>query len=59
VQEIRRKETESFESLFHRFQQSCLKDGIFSEIRKREFFVPPSIERKKRAKNASKKPKRS
>jgi len=56
MQEIRRKETESFESLFHRFQQSCLKDGIFSEIRKREFFVPPSIERKKKR---SKKPKRS
>jgi small subunit ribosomal protein S21 len=53
MQEIKKKETESFESLFHRFQQSCLKDGIFAEIRKREFFVPPSIKRKKkRAKKA-------
>jgi len=53
MQEVRRKDIESFDSLFHRFQQACLKDGVFAEIRKREYFVPPSIKRKKkRAKKA-------
>lgn len=40
--------------MFHRFQQVCLKDGIFAEIRKREYFMPPSIKRKKKRAKAKK-----
>lgn len=48
MQELKRKDNETFDSLFHRFQQSCLKEGIFAEIRKREYFMPPSVKRKKK-----------
>ncbi|HOO97417.1 MAG TPA: 30S ribosomal protein S21 [Caldisericia bacterium] len=55
MKEIKKKDNESFDGLFHRFQQLCLKDKLFSEIRKREFFIPPSIrEKKKRAKKVKK-----
>ncbi|NLI40939.1 MAG: 30S ribosomal protein S21 [Caldisericales bacterium] len=54
MQELKRKDNETFDSMFHRFQQVCLKDGIFAEIRKREYFMPPSIKRKKKRAKAKK-----
>lgn len=53
------KDNESFDGLFHRFQQLCLKDKLFSEIRKREFFIPPSIREKRNAQRKLKKVGRS
>ena len=31
MKEIKKKDNESFDGLFHRFQQLCLKDKLFSE----------------------------
>lgn len=45
---IYRREGEDLDSLIKRFKKECEREGILSEIKKREFFVPPSVERRKR-----------
>ena len=45
---IRVRDHENFESALRRFKRTVEKSGILSEIRRREFFEPPS-EQKKRA----------
>ena len=46
---VRVKENESFESALRRFKRQCEREGILSEIRKREHFEKPSVKRKKKA----------
>jgi len=46
---VRIKENESFESALRRFKRQCEREGILSEIRKREHFEKPSVKRKKKA----------
>jgi small subunit ribosomal protein S21 len=41
-------ENEPFESALRRFKKKCMKAGILSELRKRQFFEKPSIKRKKK-----------
>ncbi len=48
------REHESKEMVRRRFKRACEKDGIISEIRKREFFVKASEQRKKDAAAARK-----
>jgi len=50
---VRVKENESFEKALRRFNKTCMKEGILSEVRKRQHFEKPS-ERKKRKINAAK-----
>lgn len=42
-------ETESFESALRKFKRECEKEGILSEIKKREHYEKPSVKKKKKA----------
>lgn len=55
MKEVKKKDSEGFDGLLRRFQQICLKDKLFTEIRKREYFIPPSILRKKKRARKAKK----
>ena len=41
------RENESLESALKRFKRSCARDGVMSELRKREHYEKPSVKRKK------------
>ena len=49
------KESESFEIALKRFKKQCEKEGILSEIKKREHYEKPSVKRKKKILAARKK----
>lgn len=51
---VRVKEGESFESVVRRFKKQCEKAGILAEVRKRECYEKPSMERKKKKSQAKK-----
>lgn len=53
--ETRVKKNESLDAALRRFKRSCAKDGVLSEVRKRERYEKPSIKRKKKAEAARKK----
>ena len=46
---VKVKSNESFESALRRFKKQCEKEGILSEIRKREHYEKPSVKRKRKA----------
>ena len=48
-------EGESLESALKRFQRSCARDGVMSELRKREHYEKPSVKKKKKSEAARKK----
>lgn len=52
--EIKITKTESFETALKRFKRSCQKDGVLSELRKREHYEKPSVKRKKKSEAARK-----
>ena len=52
---VRVRESDSFENALKRFKKQCEKEGILSEIKKREHFEKPSVKRKKMAIAARKK----
>ena len=52
------KENESLESVLKRFKRLCARDGVMSEIRKREHYEKPSVKRKKKSEAARKKAKK-
>ena len=54
MSEIRVKKGESFDSALRRFKRSCQKDGVLSEVRKREHYEKPSVRRKKKSEAARK-----
>ena len=41
-------ENEPFEIALRRFKKQCEKAGIISEIRRRQFYEKPSVQRKKK-----------
>lgn len=49
------KEGESLESALKRFKRACARDGVMTELRKREFYEKPSVKRKKKSEAARKK----
>ncbi|HEC97127.1 MAG TPA: 30S ribosomal protein S21 [Nitrospirae bacterium] len=49
------RKNESFDLALKRFKKQCEKDGILSEIRKREHYEKPSVKRKKKILAARKK----
>ena len=51
---VKVRENEPFDVALRRFNRSCEKAGVLSEVRKREFFEKPTWERK-RKKAAAKK----
>ena len=52
------RENESLESALKRFKSSCARDGVMSELRKREHYEKPSVKRKKKSEAARKKAKK-
>lgn len=52
--EIRLKDNESLDNALRRFKRSCSKDGVLSELRKREHYEKPSVKRKKKSEAARK-----
>lgn len=49
------KEMESFEAALKMFKKQCEREGILSEIKKREHYEKPSVKRKKKILAAKKK----
>lgn len=49
------RENERLESALKRFKRSCARDGVMSELRKREHYEKPSVKRKKKSEAARKK----
>lgn len=52
---VRVGENESFENALRKFKKQCEREGILSEIKKREHYDKPSIRKKKKAIAARKK----
>lgn len=52
---VKVKESESFENALKKFKKQCEREGILSEIKKREHYEKPSVKRKKKALAARKK----
>jgi small subunit ribosomal protein S21 len=52
---VRVRENESFENALRKFKKQCEKEGILSEIKKREHYDKPSAKKKKKALAARKK----
>jgi len=52
--QVRVGKNESFERALRRFTSTCRKQGILSEVRRREQYEKPSVRRKKKADAARK-----
>jgi len=52
---IRVRENDSFENALRKFKKQCEKEGILSDVKKREHFDKPSVKKKKKAIAARKK----
>ena len=52
---VRVLENDSLETALKKFKRACEKEGILSEVRKREHFDKPSVKRKKKSQAAKKK----
>ncbi|PMP66922.1 MAG: 30S ribosomal protein S21 [Caldisericum exile] len=46
--EVHRRQNESLEDMLKRFRRECAKDGIYAEIKKRRYYVPPSVRKKQK-----------
>jgi small subunit ribosomal protein S21 len=49
------RDDESFENALRRFKRKCEKEGILTELKKRQHFEKPSIKRKRKEVQARKK----
>ncbi|HUP23917.1 MAG TPA: 30S ribosomal protein S21 [Thermoanaerobaculia bacterium] len=49
------RDDESFENALRRFKRKCEKEGILTELKKRQHFEKPSVKRKRKAIQARKK----
>ncbi|MFH0933534.1 MAG: 30S ribosomal protein S21 [Nitrospirota bacterium] len=52
---VRILESDSFENALKKFKKQCEREGILSEIKKREHYDKPSVKKKKKAIAARKK----
>ena len=52
---VRVRESDSFENALKRFKKQCEKEGILSEVKKREHYEKPSVKKKTKALAARKK----
>ncbi len=51
---VRVRENEPFDVILRRFRRSCEKAGVFTEMRRREFYEKPTSVRKRKAAAARK-----
>ena len=52
---IRVRENESIDEALRRFKRECEKNGLMSEMKKREHYESPSVRRKKKMAEAKRK----
>ena len=52
---VKVRENESFENAIRKFKKQCEKEGILSEVKKREHYDKPSVRKKKKSIAARKK----
>lgn len=52
---VRVRENESLENALKKFKKQCEKEGILSDVRKKEHYDKPSVKKKKKAIEARKK----
>lgn len=52
---VKVRESDSFENALRKFKKQCEREGILSEIKKREHYEKPSVRKKKKAIAARKK----
>lgn len=45
---IKVRESDSFENALRRFKKQCEREGILSEVKKREHYEKPSLRKRKR-----------
>jgi small subunit ribosomal protein S21 len=51
---VKLRPDETFESLLKRFKKSVIKASVLQELRKREYYVKPSVKRKLKSEAARK-----
>ena len=49
MSEVHVKENESLDSALRRFKRNCAKDGVLSDLRKKEYYQSPSVKRRKKS----------
>jgi len=49
---VKIRDDEPFEAVLRRFKRKCIRDGIFSEVRKRRFHEKPSIKKRRKTEAA-------
>lgn len=49
------RDEENFENALRRFKRKCEKEGILTELKKRQHFEKPSVKRKRKSVQAKKK----
>lgn len=49
------RDEENFENALRRFKRKCEKEGILTELKKRQHFEKPSVKRKRKTVQAKKK----
>lgn len=52
---VKVSESDSFENVLRKFKKQCEREGILSEVKKREHYEKPSVRKKKKAIAARKK----
>ena len=59
MSEVHVKENESLDSALKRLKRSCAKAGVLSDIRRKEYYLSPSVKRRKKSEAARKKRRKS
>ena len=49
MSEVRVKDNESLDSALRRWKKSCARSGVLAEVRKREHYEMPSVNREKKS----------
>jgi small subunit ribosomal protein S21 len=55
---VKVRDGESIEDVLRRFKRDCQRDGIMKELRRREFYVTPSVRKVLKRKEAQRKARR-
>ncbi|MGI6463466.1 MAG: 30S ribosomal protein S21 [Clostridiales bacterium] len=56
--EVYVRDNESLDNALKRFKKNCAKEGVMSDMRKREYYQSPSVKRRKKSEAARKNRKR-
>ena len=52
---VKVRESEPFDNALRKFKKQCDREGILSEVKKREYYDKPSVKKKKKSIAAKKK----